>query len=621
MAQAGGAVLDMSLNPATPSMTTTANAPASKPSGGSGSSATAKAAKKTSPCMGDSFESSLGYAGRGTESVCPLDAVPCEDEAALQCVRLMKNLLFAPTHKSYEKMPETKAHAPVVGEHGADLYSKGIILPVVLRDNTKFARPALAVLTYDAVSSSFPVNLTYVVFGNSGIDDRQAPVQEILYNLDKNHGVALSCNLKVFTPVKALWCKLNLIDHQVKYMLACIKKKHPLWKVFSGTSDERDVLARVLSREGKGIQLLVVDGLRSEKAELRGAYNLDTYGGDSTNVKATLDLLGEYQTACNDDYVTSKFFTLFKKLATLTYVPALPPSAAEPGNKRVRTLDDSEEEASPAPAPAKKQKESKHSKESKESKKKDDESEDDDEMSGSGSDSGSESEDSEEEEEEEDDSEEEEDSEDEDEPKKTKVASKPAFVKPKPSATPGGTAVSAVAPSPADPMRPQIRQNEKQAKSKPEKEKRKPAKSRRQGVSTLVRGVLDQLTALDDAVPHAHQDRLTTKVEKVRETLREYVNEGKVPHVQELITSQTQLISELGTLIAKIGASEGPRGPDSAASRKMALAMGRLYQQESPEFEDLATDLTRWASKMSEMICRRAKASLEAEQAASQLRA
>ena len=82
---------------------------------------------------------------------------------------------------------------------------------------------------------------------------------------------------------------------------------------------------------------------------------------------------------------------------------------------------------------------------------------------------------------------------------------------------------------------------------------------------------------------------------------------------------QTMLISELGMLVAKIGAADGPRGPDSAASRRMALTMGRLCEKEQPELKELNTLLNTWAGKMAEMMSRRAQAQLEMNQASAGL--
>ena len=131
--------------------------------------------------------------------------------------------------------------------------------------------------------------------------------------------------------------------------------------------------------------------------------------------------------------------------------------------------------------------------------------------------------------------------------------------------------------------------------------------------------MLDHLKALDDAVPTLHKDRLDTKITKVEEVLVNYVDGGRVEDGYAIVNAQTMLINELGMLVAKIGAADGPRGPDSAASRKLALTMGRLCEKEQPELKELNSMLNTWAGKMADMMSRRAQAQLELNQAAAGL--
>ena len=130
---------------------------------------------------------------------------------------------------------------------------------------------------------------------------------------------------------------------------------------------------------------------------------------------------------------------------------------------------------------------------------------------------------------------------------------------------------------------------------------------------------MDHLKALDDAVPTLHKDRLDTKITKVEEVLVNYVDGGRVEDGYAIVNAQTMLINELGMLVAKIGAADGPRGPDSAASRKLALTMGRLCEKEQPELKELNSMLNTWAGKMADMMSRRAQAQLELNQAAAGL--
>ena len=598
----------VSLEPATPSM------------------AQPKLSKKSEPpSIGDHFESSLGFGGNGCE---PL-AVGLAPKPELS--RLMKNLLFAPTHPSYEKMAETRGHP--LGAYNGETNGIWYVLPVLCRDATKFARPVIPVVRVNPYANN--CRLVYVVYGNS---KTEPPVgggeSTIMYNLDKDAGLSLSSHIKYLPPTKTSQFKQSMIDHQHRYILTalcCLKEIGGNMDVCVANHDlAPTILKHILDCMCNGISLLVVDVLTSDmKEKIRHTHGLQDMPELGALSKGA-SLLAEYNRALNDSFVNSELLKATRALASLNVfkstskAPSAPDSeeVAKPAvaNKRpiASTLADPKKEDGSVSKKAKKDKKDKKKDLDSEYDSDDDSASDDEEeeeMSGSGSDEGSgDSGEEESEEEESEDSDEEEDSEDDDEPKKKKVTS-------------ARTTPTNARTDPA--LVPTIRQEQAQRKEskegkeskgdKAEKEKRKPAKFRRQGVATYIRGVLEQGRALDDAVPTSHQDRLAQSLDTVETTLKRFVDEGKVPDVQNLVEASWSLTQELFTLINKMGASNGPRAPDSAASRQLALSMGRLFEQEEPDIQGLSKMLSHWAEKMTDMVCRRAKAVAEGNRAASQL--
>ena len=134
-----------------------------------------------------------------------------------------------------------------------------------------------------------------------------------------------------------------------------------------------------------------------------------------------------------------------------------------------------------------------------------------------------------------------------------------------------------------------------------------------------INGILRQGKGLDDAVPTQNQDKLSARMAEVEKTLRPFVEEGKVVHVHELLHASWGLVSELFTIVNAIGRAGGPAPPDSAVSRRLALTMGRLFDNESKDIEDLSKDLAGWASKMASIVATRAQVALQGDQDARQL--
>ena len=166
-----------------------------------------------------------------------------------------------------------------------------------------------------------------------------------------------------------------------------------------------------------------------------------------------------------------------------------------------------------------------------------------------------------------------------------------------------------------------IAQNKKKANKgeKGEKPKRKPAKTRRQGVCTFMDGVLEQLDALDDAVPDSHQKRLNDKITAVRTSLLNYLEIGRVKHVKVVLEAQITLLSELGSIIAKVGVADGPKGPDAAASRHLGKQAAKLFAIHAPKINQLNNMIATWSGMVAEMNASVQKASTEMSRTASGL--
>lgn len=267
-------------------------------------------------------------------------------------------------------------------------------------------------------------------------------------------------------------------------------------------------------------------------------------------------------------------------------------------------------------------------------------SDNEEELDGSGSDSGTDDsdDDDDDESEEEDDSESEdaEDSDEEDKEKKKHPAKVGTLVAKRKAAEGNDDPISSaqevahpVASASevvqSDPPIVSIAQNKKKASKagekgeKGEKPKRKPAKTRRQGTCTFAEGVLEQLDALGDAVPDSHQKRLNEKIGLVRCALVPYLNIGRVKHVKVVLEQQIALMSELGSIIAKLGVADGPKGPDAAASRHIGKEAAKLFAIHAPKINQLNDMIATWSGMVAEMNASVQKASTEMSRAASGL--
>lgn len=632
--------------------------PASKKDASKGKSSETKA-KNTGPVQGDTFAASIGYGGKDCVALANVADIPVDaegSEEAVEAAKTMKNLLYAPTHKSYEKNVHTNGHVPSAEELECTAY----LMPAILRDNTKFARPIVPIVCR---ARNGEVSLTYVVYGNEA---KTGGDKLILYNLDAMHGVALSTNVRRFKAAKGLWCSPNLVDHQVRYVLAMLHKI-PGMKICVDY-DWKYVYGCILSSRKLTTRLLVVDGLSAATCQtLRGAYMVELlpeelgYVEEDNIAPSVLRLsvaaFEQFSSMCNDTYVHDEWLFPLADLAARNIKDRIPRSlstAPEPdgsagakesdkqGTKK-RPATDSDSDAAPLlpplPPPPKKSKSDPPLEKRKKKRDDDDDEEDENEMSDSGSDSGSESDsDDDSDEEEQDDSEEEsaDDDSDDDKPQKSitkpppAAAAVPAALPPPPAASPKAASLLpavasndpfATAASPAAVASPQPATGVLILKPADvgEKEKRKPAKSRRQSMEKMITGILRHGLHLDDAMPAKNYDTLVSRISNVEHALQPFVEEGRVEHVKPLLETSWGLIRELFAIINIIGRAGGPVAPDAAASRKLALSMGRLFDAESNDMEGLLRELTAWQSKMTALVANRAQVAMQAEQDARQL--
>ena len=315
--------------------------------------------KQQAPIQGDTFAASLGYDGKGCEPLAKMAHIGCtglalsagEAEAFSEAAaKLMKNLLYSPSHKSYEKHAVTNGHAPA----GDELSCTAYVMPAICRDSTKFARPVVPVL---CISENGNAQLNYVVYGNEA-----APGKEklILYNLDREHGVALSANVRYYNGTKALWCKPNLVDHQLRYILAMLYKQ-PKVKV-RVDEDYETIYRKALDSPQLTIGLLVVDGLNeSTRKTLRSAYMTELLdeairASPGSAIRQAVAALEALSSECSDTYLHKERLSMLLDMAqTLRLSPnpafmavaAVGTGASSKKRTQVAMSDDSDSEESP----------------------------------------------------------------------------------------------------------------------------------------------------------------------------------------------------------------------------------------------------------------------------------
>ena len=246
----------------------TSAAKPAKPKQAAPAKAPAAPAKRSEPVFGDMFRSSHGFDGKDMVSLVDAPHIPA-DGGEVQ-VRLMKNLLFMPTHHSYCKPgAATNGKFCTGDEYDAEWY----ILPVVVRDSTKFKRPVVMALRINHDKKECRV--VYIVYGNTECNQSDRD-PGIIYTLDDAHGVALSSHILKLPIDKVNTVLKNKLDYQARYCVFALKW---LCNRYGTRADHKDVkspsyteLLPILQRakEGKyqlGASLLVLDKLRPEEKD------------------------------------------------------------------------------------------------------------------------------------------------------------------------------------------------------------------------------------------------------------------------------------------------------------------------------------------------------------------
>ena len=319
------------------------------------------------------------------------DPTVAEKDAA--AAKLMKNLIFAPTHRSYEKHASTMGH-----QLGSFMHEDGgtwTVLPFVCRDSTKLAPPCRARVPRDDQHKN--ARLIYVAYGNAP----EPPTgSTIMYNLDDQHGVALGTHIKYHTMTSGSTFIMNKLDHQLRYVLYRLTEMHGARLKIADPKEIKELVEVFKWKEYKtGISLLVVDGLSAEmktRIKTTSTAPMTDEDREATDTFSVMrKKLSEYTSACNDVYVNGGDPLLSTRcVATLKWAkvpmpparPATPPSSApapaarlatvplgammakkgasakvgekrtEPDPIEVRDDSDSENEKEPHPPPSKKAK-------------------------------------------------------------------------------------------------------------------------------------------------------------------------------------------------------------------------------------------------------------------------
>ena len=582
----------------------------------------AKPAKKSAPPpRGDQFDSAYGAGRQHCVALSDTSAVGAEP------LRKTKNLLFAPLYKGYHTShsnPDqvTMGHDLSMEEAAGFWYP----LPVLARDSTNLARPVVLMLqtSHDITENDCPdvdfIRLVYAVYGNNE-SWSDGTLRTIMYDLPPDHGYALSANVFEYTKLHGEWCKANLIDYQVRYVLACMQRFgsgcHG-WPSVGRLSvrGEPFLLQKALAKQLASYRgfarcrLLVVDGLeKNDKKDLQTATTIQ---------------VADLARRCNDAYVNAGGLMEAVRAmakgkwgndpAALTQPPPAAASAqpAAGGATFVCSVNSSDSESStsvkraaPAPTAASSSKRPPSKKARRE-----EEASEAELTSGGGSDSqSSDSEDDSEEEEEEEDSEEEElDEDSDDEPQEPKSAGMPK----------AAPAAKKAAPLKAPETQPAQPKESKQASSKKgaERGKRRPAMNRRNKLLQVGRDALELLQQLR-SVPSEFEQKLRDSVTLTKTAISDYVEEGHVEEQSELIGALCRMVMFLAEILTSMGAKGAPQPPDSVASRRAATLMSGLFAAEQPVLESFSSSLTDLLDKLSTLTDHRRKTVRESEQVVS----
>ena len=627
------------------------------------------------------FEYAYGKSTTDLHALLPnLPAVDTEE------ARLMKNLIFAPTHKAYTREKNAVTGGRAMNKE--DWNGDWSILPGILRDGTRQAR---SIVPYLRVQN----NKTSIVLAVwSQTQNTDAPFERV-FDFKGKHAAALLSNVKLFNPSNGKppeGLAPDLIDHDAKIVL------HDMHGLLSGechhTLDISTVIGTISKAEQFGVSLLVTGGGSGEAyetlrfmARTEAAAGVPDWSGfpDERALKHYAELTSVHNFGASfymdlNKIIAARLASNGPLKAQAPALPAAPASAPAPAPAPVRkTVGPIRAHPKPAAAPApasapasaqaskkrtaqphantssdkpksqKKQKKITHHKDSKDSDDNDDSDDSDDSdgkvsrgsqdhadeasLSGSGSDTGSPSASSGSsgsESDEEDDSEESEVEESDDDAKNTRA--KP--IKPTDSSTPSARKIDAIGRNIATTRKPfadapvsdkhssggMASKTGTQNTNRDEEEdddddddmpsnqgmcakdnKRKPAKARRQATERLCIAAMEQVQGMMDVIPESHRKRLEEKVEDLRNKLSPFVEDGKVLQGGRVMEAQIGLVSELATIVAKIGAADASRGPDVKASRELGIKAAKLWVDQRSKFSALNEVLGQWAGTVAEM--------------------
>ncbi len=140
-----------------------------------------------------------------------------------------------------------------------------------------------------------------------------------------------------------------------------------------------------------------------------------------------------------------------------------------------------------------------------------------------------------------------------------------------------------------DELSPQILKNGDEKNRRREGEKRQPALQNRTGIAGEITKVINQINDLGACVPISHTDNLKSRINKVKTAITEYVTNGKVPTVYELLRCQNALTNELCEIITYI--STDSTTDTTSVNRKMGIEASRLFIHALPKLRALATEM------------------------------
>ena len=265
---------------------------ASGPPAGGGATQAPK--KPTGPVFGDQFSSSHGHGG---DKMKPLFQDPVLDEKDSAASKLMKNLIFAPTHRSYEKTSATMGHklGSFMHEDTGDWY----VLPFVLRDGTKFGRPVVPLFRRD--DKHHNARLIYAVYGNDTSAQKGAT---IMYNVDEKHGRAIGSHMKYHPMTTGRTFMLNKMDFQVRYIMYRLAEMHGKALKIVKPNEVEQLLSTPFQYAAykTGISLLVLDGINDEtcqKLKTESTVPLDDDDLDSTDAFTVMRTKNRFDVSYN----------------------------------------------------------------------------------------------------------------------------------------------------------------------------------------------------------------------------------------------------------------------------------------------------------------------------------